>query len=160
MIRQRYLAYLIAVASPGGLACSSDPVSPVDAGIDVVGPDVPADRPVSRSDGALNVELLEDRVFTGHCAIPSCHMGPTPTGRMNLEAGNVRASLVNVMAQGVQCGGTPNVRVVPGDVQASLIVHKLSDVMPPCGSRMPQGMAPLDPALIDLVRAWIDAGAP
>lgn len=152
-------------------SCADDPMPamPLDAGMDAL-IDTPVDQggmdrkdtapEVSRSDGGLNVELLEERVFSVHCALSGCHSGPMPTGRMNLETGNARASLVGVLAQGVQCGGTNNTRVVAGDPAMSLLVHKLTDPMPPCGARMPLMQDPLDPDLIQLVRDWVDAGAP
>jgi hypothetical protein len=120
----------------------------------------PPPRDLPRSDGGLNLELVEERVFAVHCAVPACHSGDMPTGRMNLEPGRARESLLGVRARGVQCGATDNVRVVPGSPEMSLLVHKLEDPRPPCGAQMPLGSAPLDAELVALVRRWVAAGAP
>ena len=53
--------------------------------------------------------------------------------------------------------------VVAGNPDGSLIIRKLTDPMPPCGSYMPlTGEMPLaatNPALVMRLRAWIMAGA-
>jgi hypothetical protein len=49
--------------------------------------------------------------------------------------------------------------VVPGDPGQSLLYLKVSTDTPPCGKRMPAVGAPLDPAQVDLIRAWIEGGA-
>lgn len=150
-----------------GAACSS-PSPPQDAARDRaddladtrVEDTRPPPRDIPRSDGGLNIELVEERVFGVYCAVPACHSGDMPTGRMNLEPGRARESLLGVRARGVQCGATDNVRVVPGSAEMSLLVHKLEDPRPPCGAQMPLGSAPLDPELVALVRRWVEAGAP
>ena len=51
-----------------------------------------------------------------------------------------------------------NLRVNPGDADASYIVHKLEGTAT-VGEQMPLDGDPLDPATIAAIRAWIDAGA-
>ncbi len=85
------------------------------------------------------------------------------------------ANLVGVHAQGTGAGTsgitcasvTPAlVRVVPGDANSSLVFHKvqgkLAGTLAPCGSPMPLPAAAeaLTQAEVDLISAWIDAGAP
>jgi hypothetical protein len=81
------------------------------------------------------------------------------------------ANLVGVDAQGtgagasgVPCASAQRVRVVPGDAAGSLLYDKVDSKLvgtnPPCGSPMPLGSgAPLSQAEVDLISAWIDAGA-
>jgi hypothetical protein len=48
-----------------------------------------------------------------------------------------------------------------GDPSTSFIYHKLTgDLQLGMGQRMPLIGASLDPALIDIIRLWIEAGAP
>ena len=57
------------------------------------------------------------------------------------------------------------IRVVPGDAAASLLFNKvdtkLAGTNPLCGSPMPlpAGAVPLTAAEVDLISAWITAGA-
>jgi hypothetical protein len=80
-------------------------------------------------------------------------------------------NLVGVAAQGtsagtsgITCASTSLARVVPSDASSSLLfakVHsKLAGALAPCGSPMPPGSsASLTAAQIDLIGAWINAGA-
>ena len=80
---------------------------------------------------------------------------------MQTKAGSYTA-LVNAAAGGNT--GTPTcmasglMRVVPGNPDTSLLVNKLEQTMPPCGSRMPPG-GMLKPEQIKQVRDWVAAGA-
>jgi hypothetical protein len=56
-------------------------------------------------------------------------------------------------------GGDHGPAIVPGDAAASLIIQKLS-LTPPFGDRMPRGGAYLSDATIQIIRDWIDQGAP
>ncbi|MGE0549169.1 MAG: hypothetical protein AB7O24_23370 [Kofleriaceae bacterium] len=82
------------------------------------------------------------------------------------------ANLVGVAAQGtgagstgVPCASTSLVRVIPGDAANSLLFtkshSKLAGTAPPCGSPMPPSpnSAPLSQGELDLISAWINAGA-
>lgn len=161
---------IAALAVLGGCAEDPMPTLPRDAGmdarIDVVADAVTQDRretavvDASRSDGGLNLQTVQARVFDAHCALSGCHSGDMPTGRMNLDPDRARESLVGAMARGIQCGASGLVRVTPGSPDMSLLVHKIADETPPCGARMPLSRDPLPPELIQLVRDWVDAGAP
>ncbi len=85
------------------------------------------------------------------------------------------ANLVGVAAQGTGPGTTgvtcasvmpPLVRVVPGDAAGSLLFNKVDSKLiganPLCGSPMPMPHQanPLSQAEVDLIAAWIAAGAP
>lgn len=51
------------------------------------------------------------------------------------------------------------VLVVPGDAEGSLLYRKVTEA-PPVGPRMPLLMPPLSDTEIELIREWIEAGAP
>lgn len=69
--------------------------------------------------------------------------------------------LVNTTAQREPCKG--EVRVVPGDLQASLLWKKLAPDLEVCGSKMPRSIPLFGPAptaaQLDLLKAWIEGGA-
>ncbi|MFT3923957.1 MAG: hypothetical protein QM778_15595 [Myxococcales bacterium] len=67
-------------------------------------------------------------------------------------------NLVGKAAAGPSCAGMGRVRVIAGNADDSLLVHKLEGTQD-CGSRMPRNRTPLPAASIDRIRAWIDAGA-
>ena len=67
-------------------------------------------------------------------------------------------NLVDKGAAGPACAGNGRVRVVPGNAEESLLVHKLEGTQD-CGSRMPRGRMALPTASIDLIKAWIEGGA-
>jgi len=103
------------------------------------------------------LQSIQDNVFTPICS--ACHtgVGTGLPGSMNLSSATAsRAALVSVASvekPGVQ-------RVAPGSSAASYIVQKLQGDPGISGSRMPFGGQPLDQPTIDVIRQWIDAGAP
>lgn len=110
-----------------------------------------------RYDGESPPTLAEvqERVFGPWCSFSSCH-GNAAAGGLDLRGDDLRERLVDVASA---AGGLS--RVVPGDAEASYLYQLLSQCDPPGARPMPVG-APtlLDPELVGLVRAWIDADAP
>jgi hypothetical protein len=91
------------------------------------------------------------------CAGSACHGGMRPSEGLNLSSASVaRAALVNVKTG--PCGGA-KVHVVAGDPAASYLVNKLTGVSSCSGSVMPKAGGDLSAAQIDVVRAWMRAGA-
>jgi mono/diheme cytochrome c family protein len=95
-------------------------------------------------------------IFATHC-VPGCH---EPTGGYPaLDLGSsARTNLVFVASN-----GSPLLYVSSGDHEASYLWHKLSGTQGTVGglgARMPAGAPALEQEDIDLVAAWIDAGAP
>jgi hypothetical protein len=98
-------------------------------------------------------------------AVGMLDMSTQPAAYMNLVG--VNAMGIGAGTSGVTCASvTPAlVRVTPGDPNNSLIFNKthskLLGVNPPCGSPMPlpATAAPLTSAEVDLIAAWITAGA-
>lgn len=76
---------------------------------------------------------------------------------MNLSSESTAyAELVSVAAD--QCD-TGQLLVAPGDPEASYLINKLTGVGMCFGSRMPKGSGSLSGGEIDIIRAWIGAGA-
>jgi hypothetical protein len=104
-------------------------------------------------------------IFTQRCAIPACHVGSSPSGGQNLEAGQAYSQSVNVRSVGAKL-----MRVKPGKIKASFMARKIMGVgIPPGigGSVMPQGCPGLPPSGGCLTEAetftillWIANGAP
>ena len=56
-------------------------------------------------------------------------------------------------------GGDHGPAIVPGSAETSLMIKKLSPT-PPFGDRMPQGGAYLSDSTIQVIKDWINEGAP
>ena len=115
---------------------------------------------------APNMRSINENVLRPYCT-RGCHSGGDGSaGSLDLAA-DPYSALVNRAAQGLDCGPSGRVRVIPGDPANSLLVLKLDAkrqglINAVCGDPMPQGE--LRPAVsqeqVDVVRQWILAGAP
>jgi hypothetical protein len=108
-------------------------------------------------DGAVTLEDVQP-VFSGNCALSGCHAGASPAQGMNLGAGQTFASVVNVASLELPSMN----RVTPNQPDNSYLVHKVQGThlgVGGSGSQMPLGRSPLSQGEIDLIRAWIEAGA-
>jgi hypothetical protein len=92
----------------------------------------------------------------GRPACTSCHNLERLSGTMNLREGAAYASLVNVPSS--RKAGA--VRVVPGNPDASYLIQKLEGAPDIVGDRMPQRGPFLTPGQIQIIRRWIELGAP
>ena len=101
---------------------------------------------------AVRVQLVFDQVISLRCI--SCH-GPGEGGLvMGFSAQSFHRAVMGVQSS---CGG--KVYVVPGDAEASYLVHKVEGRAGICGARMPSSGPRLSDADVDLLRRWIDGGA-
>jgi hypothetical protein len=104
-------------------------------------------------------------IVAGGCV--GCH-GPGPASfiepsQLDLSDKDAAyAAMVGVAAMGDDCAGGGDPRVVPGDANGSLLIHKLENQLADgsdiCGDSMPLGVL-LPPSQIAVVRQWIDDGA-
>ncbi len=97
-------------------------------------------------------------IFTSSCALSGCHAGTNPQRGQNLSVGQTFANVVNIVAMELS---TMN-RVTPGQPNSSYLVHKVQGTHSDVGGsgfQMPLGRSPLTQMEIDLIRAWIEAGA-
>ncbi len=98
---------------------------------------------------------IHERVLQASCVFATCHKGgPSPAGDLSLERDEAYASLVDVPSS----AAAGRVRVVPGDPDASYVLEKITASAPAAGEPMPPD-APLEADRIELLRAWIEAGA-
>ncbi len=97
-------------------------------------------------------------IFTGNCLFSGCHAGSSPEEGMSLGEGQTFSQVVNVAARQLPSMN----RVTPNQPDNSYLVHKVQGTHLAAGgsgSRMPLNRSPLSQSDIDLIRAWIQAGA-
>jgi hypothetical protein len=113
----------------------------------------PGDDEDAGTDG-LSFDQVYEQVLGPSCALAGCHLGASAqsAGEFDLED-PCEAHLALLGA-----GPCEEPRVVPGDGN-SLLLDKVSEAEPRCKSRMPPSGA-LAPSQIELLRAWVLAGAP
>lgn len=93
---------------------------------------------------------IQAAVFTPTCAASGCHDG---TSRPNLSPAVAYNAIVDRQSSGSLD------YIEPGDPDASYLYLKITGDSRIIGDRMPKDQAPLSPATIDSIRAWIAAGA-
>jgi hypothetical protein len=97
-------------------------------------------------------------ILTANCALSGCHAGGNPQQGQNLSAGQTFANVVNVASNELPTMD----RVEPGQPDSSYLVHKIQGThlqVGGSGDRMPRGRSPLSQGDINVIRAWIQAGA-
>ena len=102
---------------------------------------------------------ISSRVFAPSCA-PGCHE-PGGVGPFSLRtASEAYASLVGVPnGEGIQGPSGLMARVEPGAPEVSYLILKLEGAPGIVGERMPLGLPPLDPEVVDTIAEWISRGA-
>ena len=98
---------------------------------------------------------IQANVFSVNCAIPGCHGGGTVQFGLRLDPGFSAGNLINVASP----RDATLIRVVPGNPNASFLIQKLEGTQT-LGDRMPQFGPYLSQATIDVIRQWIQNGAP
>src|SRR5439155_18280886 len=98
---------------------------------------------------------IQDNVFTVTCAVQGCHGGAGAPFGLQLDPGFSAGNLINVPSP----RDASLIRVVPRDPDASFLIQKL-DGTQTLGERMPAGRPPLTTATINVIRQWIQNGAP
>jgi hypothetical protein len=92
-------------------------------------------------------------IFTANCTT-GCHSAGGISSFLSLEAGTSYANLVNVRSVITPQG----IRVIPGDSPNSVLFERISGTR--VGPQMPFERAPLSTSDQNLIRKWIDQGAP
>jgi hypothetical protein len=133
-----------------------------EATLDATPEAAPDAAPEAEAAATVTFTQVYTTVITQFCS--PCH---TMAGGIGITTGNLDmttqakafANLVNVPASGASCAGK-GPRVVPGSPPTSVLFVKVDLTDPaPCGSKMPLGLPPLSQANVDLIGAWITAGA-
>jgi hypothetical protein len=99
---------------------------------------------------------VQNQVFTASCAFSGCHGGSSPAQGLNLSAGQSYNMIVNVAS----AQQPTKDRIEPNDPESSYLYLKIVGDPSISGSRMPRGGQPLSQEFMDLVRDWIERGAP
>ena len=116
--------------------------------------------PTSRST-APTFERIQTQVFNLSCSSDSCHSHVGQAGGLVLEQGYSWASLVNERPTNGVAAAHGLMRVMPGNPDMSFLMDKISGSLPAGeGFPMPYNSAPLTSDTVDIMHAWIAAGAP
>ena len=112
--------------------------------------------PLGANDTTPTLSNIQTTIFNASCAVSGCHRGSDAPLGLDLSAGNAHDNLVNVSSQEV-----PDLlRVEPGNPDDSYLVRKIEGGPNIVSERMPRGRPPLSDEQIQLIRAWIEDGAP
>jgi copper type II ascorbate-dependent monooxygenase-like protein len=104
---------------------------------------------------------MQTQVFNLSCSSDSCHSSIGRAGDLVLQEGYSWDSLVNHKPSNPVAAADGLMRVMPGNPDMSLLMAKISsNLQAGEGQSMPFNSAPLTTDTIDVVGAWIKAGAP
>ncbi|HZR79512.1 MAG TPA: hypothetical protein VFD92_00320 [Candidatus Binatia bacterium] len=147
--------FVAACSGNGGSSSTSTPDQPGNP---------PPDNPPS-CDGAQEFsstfEGIQKEIFEKHgCTQDICHGSAAHQGGLDLTPAVAYQNIFDTPATGVSMK-----RIEPGDKDRSYLWLKLAAATNPgsvqiSGSPMPNGLPPLSPDELELVRRWIYAGAP
>ena len=107
---------------------------------------------------SIQHEIFDTTDSSGRLACIGCHtdVGRTPAGGLVLLEGRSYQALVGQPSR-FKAGA---IFVVPGDPDASYLIHKLEGAADIAGSRMPRGTGPfLTSGQMQIIRRWIELGA-
>jgi hypothetical protein len=119
----------------------------------------PDTRTITVEDGGGEVATftaVQTQIFNPSCAFSGCHGGGSAAAGLSLEQGDAYGEIVNVPS--TQQSTTD--RIEPNDPEGSYLYLKVIGDSSISGSRMPRGAGPLSQELVDLLRDWIERGAP
>jgi hypothetical protein len=108
-------------------------------------------------------DRIQRQVFDQSCAVSGCHDSQSQTGGLLLESGASYTNLVDVTPQspGAVAAGWTRVDGLNASADTSFLYHKLTgDLDGTQGGRMPLIGGALDDYLIEIIRLWIEDGAP
>ena len=107
---------------------------------------------------SIQQEIFNTTDSSGRLSCIGCHTdaGRTPAGGLVLLDGRSYQALVG-QASRFKAGA---IFVVPGDPNASYLIHKLEGAADIAGSKMPRGTGPfLTSGQMQIIRRWIELGA-
>ncbi|MEO6027570.1 MAG: hypothetical protein ABIR79_11945 [Candidatus Binatia bacterium] len=109
---------------------------------------------------------IQTQIFDQSCALGGCHDSQTVQAELLLERGASYDNLIGKTPTNADAATAGWQRVTQldathGDATTSYLMHKLEgDLEPGFGKRMPFNKPRLDATLVDVVRRWVEAGAP
>jgi len=106
-------------------------------------------------------ERIQKQVFDVSCTSSSCHSSVGQAGNLVLEDGKSYDNLINDTPSNPVAGHGGMMRVMPGRPDMSLLYAKVTtNLQSGMGVSMPYSAAPLPTETTDIIKAWIEAGAP
>jgi hypothetical protein len=106
-------------------------------------------------------ERIQTQVFDVSCSSDSCHGSLGQAGSMILDAEHSWDALINQQPANPIAASHGWMRVMPGQSDQSFLMAKVTHTLGAGeGLGMPYNSAPLEEGTIDVIKAWIDAGAP
>ena len=111
-------------------------------------------------------DRIQTQIFDHSCAVGGCHDSQTVRGELLLERGAAYDNLVgrapaNADAAAAGWQRITQIDATHGDATTSYLVHKVTgELGPGLGKRMPFNKPKLDEALVEVIRRWVEAGAP
>ena len=109
-------------------------------------------------------DRIQRQIFNRNCALSGCHDSQTKAGGMLLESSGSYSNIVDVVPHNPVAAARNWKRIDAANASAetSFMYHKLTGDLDDdlLGARMPFGRPKLDDFLIDILRLWIEAGAP
>ena len=118
-------------------------------------------------------DRVQRQIFDTSCAVSGCHDSQTAQASLLLEVGASLGALVNVVPTNGAAQAAGWLRVTRtiepdeggenglGDAATGYLFHKVNGSLPlGTGAQMPLGRPKLNPLLIEILRLWIEAGAP
>jgi hypothetical protein len=110
---------------------------------------------------ASTFERIQSQVFDVSCSADSCHSSIGQAGGLVLEEGASWDQLTSQPPANRAAAHHGFMRVMPGNPDNSFLLAKITDNLAAGeGLSMPYNAAPLDDATVEVIRAWIAAGAP
>jgi len=101
------------------------------------------------------LDSIQANVFSVSSAIPGCHGDGTVQFGLRLDPGFSAGNLIDVASP----QDPTLIRVIPGNSNSSFLIQKLEGTQT-VGMRMPAFSPPLPQSTIDVIRQWIQDGAP
>jgi hypothetical protein len=125
------------------------------------------DPPVPCDPGVIfagTFDRIQKQIFNQNCALSGCHDSQSHQNEMVLEEGTAYDAIVDVTPynQLAASRGWKRIDAANASSDTSFMYHKLTGDLDDklLEARMPRGRPKLDQFLIDIVKLWIEAGAP
>jgi hypothetical protein len=125
------------------------------------------DPPVPCDPGVIfggTFDRIQKQIFNQSCALSGCHDSQTHQRNMVLEEGSSYAAIADVTPDTPAAAalGWKRIDAANASSDTSYLYHKITGDLPDklLGERMPRDRPKLDQFLIDIVKLWIEAGAP
>lgn len=107
------------------------------------------------------IDNIQQYIFTPACANSGCHDSVVRGGDLDLSTAQISYdAMVNVPSRNPVAKANGWIMVKPGDPNLSFLIRKIEAPGVGEGDPMPSAAQTLDPFYIELIRTWIEIGAP